>query len=157
MLLNTEEFQAYRSYHFSVIKGKPTGELKLHPLPQIKAIVNLLSYGKSKLIVVKNTLYIILCKKSYLFLSIHVAFSCMASVFFHFSGRSCLIRLNPIQYGYFRGCSRMGGRGWAKRPLLPKICHTYPTMKKLGTLIPYLKKIGKIYESRDTTSEFCWH
>ena len=24
---------------------------------------------------------------------------------------------------------------------LPKICHTYPTMMKLGTVIPYLKKI----------------
>ena len=23
---------------------------------------------------------------------------------------------------------------------LPKICHTYPTMMKLGTVIPYLKK-----------------
>ena len=22
-------------------------------------------------------------------------------------------------------------------PLLPKICHTYPTMMKLGTVIPY--------------------
>ena len=33
---------------------------------------------------------------------------------------------------------------------LPKICHTYPTMMKLGTVIPYLKKIQKIYESRDT-------
>ena len=26
---------------------------------------------------------------------------------------------------------------------LPYICHTYPTMMKLGTLIPYLKKIQK--------------
>ena len=30
-------------------------------------------------------------------------------------------------------------------------------MMKLGTLIPYLKKIQKIYKSRDTTFEFCWH
>ena len=36
----------------------------------------------------------------------------------------------------------MGGRG-AKRPTLPKIRHTYPTMMKLGTVIPYLKKIQK--------------
>ena len=38
---------------------------------------------------------------------------------------------------------------------LPKICHTYPTMMKLGTVIPYLKKIQKIYQSRDTPPEFC--
>ena len=39
--------------------------------------------------------------------------------------------------------------GGAKRPPLPEICHTYPTMMKLGTVIPYPKKIQKIYESRD--------
>ena len=41
------------------------------------------------------------------------------------------------------------GRREAKRPPPshhhhPKICHTYPTMKELGTVIPYLKKIQKI-------------
>ena len=38
---------------------------------------------------------------------------------------------------------------------LPKICHTYPTMMKLCTVIPYLRKMQKIYESRDTPLEFC--
>ena len=47
--------------------------------------------------------------------------------------------LNPIQDGHFRGCSRTRGRG-SKSPL-PKICHTYPTMMKLGTVTPYLKKM----------------
>ena len=47
-----------------------------------------------------------------------------------------------------------GWRGGKKAPL-PKICHTYPTMMKLGTVIPYLKKIEKLYESRDTPLEFC--
>ena len=42
-----------------------------------------------------------------------------------------------------------GGRGDKKAPL-SKICQTYPTMMKPGTVIPYLKKIQKIYESRDT-------
>ena len=32
-----------------------------------------------------------------------------------------------------------------------KICHTYPTMMKLGTGIPSLKKIQKVYKSRDTS------
>ena len=47
--------------------------------------------------------------------------------------------------------------GGAKRPPLPKICDTYPTMMKLDTVTPYLEKIQKIYESRDTLSEFCRH
>ena len=48
------------------------------------------------------------------------------------------------------------GWGGDKKSPLPEICHTYPTTKKLGTVIPYLKKIQKIYESRDTPPEFCW-
>ena len=36
------------------------------------------------------------------------------------------------------------GWGWPKKTsLLPKICHTYPTMIKLGTVTPYLRKIEK--------------
>ena len=41
--------------------------------------------------------------------------------------------------------------------LLPKICHTYPTMIKLGTVIRYTKKIQNIYEPRDTSLQFYWH
>ena len=43
--------------------------------------------------------------------------------------------------------------GGGKKTLLPKICHTYPTTMKLGTVIPYLKKIQKKYESHDTPLE----
>ena len=50
--------------------------------------------------------------------------------------------INPIQDAHFRGCSQM--RGCQKGPL-PKICHTYSKMMKLGVVIPYLKKIQKIY------------
>ena len=39
--------------------------------------------------------------------------------------------------------------GEPKRFPLPKICHIYPTKMKLGTFIPYLKKIHKIYKSRE--------
>ena len=42
--------------------------------------------------------------------------------------------------------------GGPKSPL-PKICDTYSTMMKLGTVIPYLKKIPKVYEPRDTPLE----
>ena len=46
--------------------------------------------------------------------------------------------------------------GWGdKKAPLPKICHTSPTMIKLGTAIPYPKKIQEIYESRDTFLKFC--
>ena len=56
--------------------------------------------------------------------------------------------VNPIQDGPFRGCSRM--EGGAQKGLLPKICHTCPTTMKFDTPIPYIKKIQKIYKSRNT-------
>ena len=71
-----------------------------------------------------------------------------------FRKESQLHNLNPIQDGLFRGCSPMGRRGGFLAPL-PKIPHTYPTMMKLGTIVPYLRKIQKMYKSRDTTLEFC--
>ena len=53
---------------------------------------------------------------------------------------------------FFAAAHRWVGRGG--KPI-PKICHTDPTMMKLGTVIPYPKKIQKIYESRNTPLEFC--
>ena len=47
-----------------------------------------------------------------------------------------------------------GGGGGKKGPL-PKICYTYSAMIKLGTVISYIKKIKKTYESLDTPSEIC--
>ena len=44
---------------------------------------------------------------------------------------------NPIQDGPFRDCPRMVGQKGTP-PSLPKNCHTYPTMMKLGTVIDYL-------------------
>ena len=56
---------------------------------------------------------------------------------------------------------RMGlfgaAHGWRGKAPLPKICQTYPTIMKLGTLITYLKKIKKMYKSHDTPFDFCWH
>ena len=60
--------------------------------------------------------------------------------------------LTLFRMGFFGAAH--GWRGGAKRSPLPKICHTYPTMMKLGSVIP-LRKIQKIYESRDTTPVFC--
>ena len=47
--------------------------------------------------------------------------------------------------------------GVPKRSLHPKTCHTYPTMMKLDTVIPYLNQIKKKNELRDTPLDFCWH
>ena len=55
----------------------------------------------------------------------------------------------------FIGAAHGRGGGVGKKAPLPKICRTYPTMIKLGTVIPYLKKFQKLYESPDTPFEFC--
>ena len=57
--------------------------------------------------------------------------------------------------GLFGAAHRWGER--AKRHPLLKICHTYPAMRKLGAVIPYLKKSKKIYESCETPLEVCWN
>ena len=44
-----------------------------------------------------------------------------------------------------------------KKAPLSKICYIDSTMMELGMVIPYLKKIQKIYKSQDTPLEFCWH
>ena len=63
-------------------------------------------------------------------------------------------KVNPIQDGRFWDCSRIGGGG-AFWPPFPKICHTYTTIMKPGTVIHYLRKIQKMYKSRDTSLDFC--
>ena len=65
--------------------------------------------------------------------------------------------LTLFRMDFLRASHRWLGEGGAKGFPLPKICHTYPAMMNLGTVIPYLRRICKIYESRDTTLEFCWH
>ena len=54
--------------------------------------------------------------------------------------------------GFFEAPHGWGGN---KKAPLPKICYTYPTIMKLGTVIPWPKKIRKINESRDTPLDFC--
>ena len=64
-----------------------------------------------------------------------------------------LYDFNLIDDGpFFRSCSGIGG---TKKAPLPKIGLTYPTMMTLGTVMHYLKKIQKIYKSRDIPLEFC--
>ena len=56
--------------------------------------------------------------------------------------------------GFFRAAYGLGGGVVSLAPL-PKIRQTYPTMMKLGTVIPCLRKIQKMYKSRDASLEFC--
>ena len=64
--------------------------------------------------------------------------------------------LEPYPYSgwAFSGLLTDGGEQKGT-PTVPKICHRYPSMMKLGTVIPHLKKIQKICESRDISPEFC--
>ena len=63
------------------------------------------------------------------------------------------ILLNLLRIGIFEAAQG----GVEQKGSLPKICHTYLTVMKLGTVIPYLKKTQKIYESRDTPLDLCWN
>ena len=58
-----------------------------------------------------------------------------------------------FRIGFFRAAHVLGGR--IQKGPLHKIFNTYPTMMKLDTVIPYVKKIKKIYKSCDTLLEFC--
>ena len=49
---------------------------------------------------------------------------------------------NLFRLGFFRAAHGWGAKSHSP---LPKICHTYPTMMKRGTVMPYLKKIQKIF------------
>ena len=63
-----------------------------------------------------------------------------------------LNKLKFIQDRPFHSFPRTGRRQKGP-PSLKSV--TLSTMMKVGTVIPYLKKIPKIYESRDTPLEFC--
>ena len=60
--------------------------------------------------------------------------------------------LTLFRMGFFGAAQGLGGGAFLAP--IPKIHHTYPTMMKFATVIPYLRKIKKIYKSRDTSLEF---
>ena len=70
--------------------------------------------------------------------------------FIYFSDNTPSLTL--FRMGFFGAAQ---GRGRLKGLPFRKIGHMYPAMMKLGTVIPYLKKIPKLYESRGTPLEFC--
>ena len=66
---------------------------------------------------------------------------------------SCLLVLSGM--GFFGTAHGWGGKGGGyKNALLPKTSHSYPTIMKLSTVISYLKKFQKVFESRDTPLDF---
>ena len=75
--------------------------------------------------------------------------ACSKEVRFKYSVIFHLLTL--FRMGFFRAAL-----GWGAAPL-PNICHTYPTMMKLGTVISYLRKIQKMYKSGDTFLASCRH
>ena len=58
---------------------------------------------------------------------------------------------NPIQDGLFSGLLTDGGGGGGGGGAF------WPTMMKLGTVVPYLRKIQKMYKSRATFFDSCRH
>ena len=58
--------------------------------------------------------------------------------------------LTLFRMGLFEAAHGWRRGGGKKTPPLPIISYAYPTMMKVGTVIPYLKKIQKIYKSLDT-------
>ena len=76
--------------------------------------------------------------------------------------RKALVLVDHLSFNWFLKFSlilfRVGlfwtvhGLGVGQKSPLSKFCHIGP-----DTVIPYLKKSRKIYESRDTTLEFCPH
>ena len=79
----------------------------------------------------------------------------LKTICWYVTNQFLLKTLTLFRMGFFGAA-----HGWSSPPRQKKICHTYPTTMKLGTVIPvipYLKTIQKIYESRDTPPEFRWH
>ena len=75
--------------------------------------------------------------------------TCILLSFLYFSTESSL---NLFGMGF---SGLLKDEGYTQKVPFPKICYTYPTMMKLGTVIPYRGKMKKTYKSRDATLEFC--
>ena len=56
---------------------------------------------------------------------------------------SYLHSLTLFRMAFLGAAHGWGAKVGAKRSLVSKICHTYPTLMKLGTVISYLRKMQK--------------
>ena len=120
------------------------------------------------------TLLLILAKATYSWCFIHSLFLCknlnaacadfsrfvknFLCLLFSKAGLKRLLNtrepFNPIQDGPFWGRSRMGG-GAKRLPSLKSVTHILQRWTWHSYTLP--KEDKKIYESRDTPLEFCWH
>ena len=69
----------------------------------------------------------------------------------------CLITpcIALLRMGHF-WASHDRGRRWEGLKGTPSLkSDTHPTMMKLGTVVPNLKKIKKVYETRNAPLKFC--
>ena len=57
----------------------------------------------------------------------------------------------------FLGAAQGWGEGGAQKLTPPPPPPPAPTIMKLGTVIPYFKKIQNLYESHDKPLELCLH
>ena len=77
---------------------------------------------------------------------------CNKSIFFGTKNLFVGLLLKPLQDGRSWGCSQIVGQ---KGSISLKFVSPTRTMMKPGTIMLYLKKIQKIYKSRDIFLEFC--
>ena len=79
----------------------------------------------------------------------------------HFTPLTWIKKVSKFLLTLFRmgifGTAHGWGEGKRSPVPLSKSCNSYPTMMRLGPVIPSLKKIQKIFESRDTHPDFCWY
>ena len=76
----------------------------------------------------------------------------LVTTFKHFSS---LLKKWPVLTLFKMGLSG-AANGWEVKTS-PSLKSVTPAMMTFDTVIPYLKKIQKLYKSRDTPLEFCWH
>ena len=99
------------------------------------------SKGKYSLYVSRNT-----SKESTIFLLKILKLSCMMVILSYFASWTkafCHYFLQALFSMDFFGAAHVCGK--SPPPLLPKISHVYPALMRLGTVIPYPKKIWKIH------------
>ena len=86
-------------------------------------------------------LFVLLQRNLFCFINLLTRRKSKTNLCFFFSAT-----VNPIKDRLFRDFSRLRE---PKKPPFSKICHTYPTIMKAGTVIHYLRKIQKTYKSFD--------
>ena len=86
-------------------------------------------------------IYIIYSILVYCIYSIFITFTFIVLFRMNSAWSLATFHLTLFRMGFFRAAHGWGGGAFL--PPLLKICHTYLTMIKLGTVIPYLRKIQK--------------